>query len=186
MDALELLLHRNSAPKLRDPGPDDVALATMFEAAARAPDHARLRPWRFLVIRGPARERLGEVFAEATLAANPQAGEKELEKVRGKALRAPLIVVVIATISEHPKVPPIEQRLSAGAAAHAIVLAAEVLGFAGIWRTGSMAYDSLVAGELGLAQNEELIGYLYLGTREGDPKPLPDYDPDERVEFWEG
>lgn len=186
MEALELLLHRNSAAKLREPGPDDVALATMFEAAVRAPDHARLKPWRFLVIRGNARERLGEVFAEATLAANPGASENELDKVRAKALRSPLIVVVIAAISEHPKVPPIEQELSAGAAAHAILLAAETLGYAGIWRTGGMAYDGFVTAELGLAPNEKLIGYLYIGTRDGDPKPLPEYDPGERVEFWEG
>ena len=113
MDALQLLLRRNSSPKLTEPAPSSADLETMFQAALRAPDHARLRPWRFLVIEGEARHRLGDLIVDVM----GLEGEKA-QQAKAKPLRAPMIVVVAAKFSEHPKVPEIEQYLSAGCAAH--------------------------------------------------------------------
>ena len=87
-------------------------------------------------------------------------------------------------ISEHPKVPAVEQRLSAGCAAHSLLLAAEAQGYAGIWRTGDAAFDRRVMDALGLAANEEIIGFLYIGTRDGKTKSLPDLAHDDFVSQW--
>lgn len=183
-EILHFLQSRNSAPILGSPGPDDVELAEIFAAALRAPDHAWLRPWRFLVVSGERREALGQVFAGALKARNPDADEAALAKAANAPLRAPTLVVVITRLSEHPKVPLVEQRQSAACAAHAILLAAEASGFAGIWRTGDAAFDPNVEQALGLAANEEITGFLYLGTREGGAKPLPQLNAADFVDNW--
>ncbi|MBB3046676.1 nitroreductase [Litorivivens lipolytica] len=184
MDALQLLLERNSAPKLTEPGPTPAELKTLLDAAVRAPDHARLRPWRFLLIEGEARHALGEVFARAAARRNPDTTDADLDKARSKALRAPLIIAVVVCYTEHPKVPLLEQQLSAGCAAHSILLAAETMGYAGIWRTGANAFDREVLAELNLAEHESLVGYLYIGSRDGRPKPLPGYDSQTFASTW--
>ena len=130
----------------------------------RAPDHGRLRPWRFVVVRGGARERLGELFAAHAQRAQPQLGAQALQRERLKALRAPLIVVVAAHCNPAVKIPLIEQTLSAGAAAHAMMLAAFALGFNAMWKTGGPAYDETVKQALGFASTDAIVGFLYLGT----------------------
>lgn len=181
---LEFLQQRNSAPKLTEPAPSAPELEEIFQAALRAPDHAWLRPWRFLTIAGERRADFGEVLERCLLARKPDADEAAQAKARAAPLRAPLLVVVVAKISEHPKVPAIEQRLSAGCAAQAILLAAEACGYAGIWRTGDPAFDRAVMDALGLASNEEIIGFLYLGSRNGPAKPIPALDTGEFVSNW--
>lgn len=186
MDALTLLQQRNSSPKLCEPGPDAASIDVMLKAATRAPDHANLRPWRFLLVEGSARIKLGELFADALALRNPEASDAELEKAKSKTLRAPLIIAVIARYTEHPKVPLLEQQLSAGCAAHSLLLAAEALGYAGIWRTGANAFDRNVMRGLGLADSECLVGFLYFGTRDGREKPLPEHDPQTFAQHWPG
>ncbi|MBD2858973.1 nitroreductase [Spongiibacter sp. KMU-158] len=184
MDALSLLQRRNSAPKLCEPAPTEAEYAEIFEAAARVPDHARLRPWRLRVIEGAARKQLGQLFVDAAQKRNPDFTEAELQRFRDQPLRAPSIIVVSARIQAHPKVPDIEQRLSAGCAAYAVLLAAEALGYAGIWRTGDHAFDPVVHAGLGMEKGEEIIGFLYLGSRDGAAKPLPDVALSEFVQYW--
>jgi nitroreductase len=184
MDAIDALLGRNSASQLTDPAPRGKDLQTLFKAALRAPDHARLKPWRFLVIEGQGRAQLGEVFAQAALADKPALDRQALDKLRAKPLRAPLIIAVIARLQQHPKVPEIEQYLSAGTAAHGMLLAAHALGYAGIWRTGPMVFHPGVHRALGLQANEKLVGFLYLGTRQGEAKALPDYPSCDFFQYW--
>src|SRR5438874_10046774 len=129
MQAIDALLKRRSARELTEPAPDEGALELILSSAVRAPDHGRLRPWRFVVVRGSTRERLGELFAEHAQRAQPHLGAQALQRERLKALRAPLIVVVAAHCNPAVKIPLIEQTLSAGAAAHAMMLAAFALGF---------------------------------------------------------
>ncbi len=164
MDALEALTTRASPLALTDPAPDGPALEAMLRAAARAPDHGRLHPWRFVVIRGAARSALGDVLAAALKARDPSAPEAALTKERGKPLRAPLIVVAAARLHEHKNVPAVEQIISAGAAAQNILVAAHALGFGAFWRTGPAAYDSAVKTALGLDTQDSIVGFLYLGT----------------------
>lgn len=191
MDALTLLHQRNSAPKLVEPAPAGEILNDMLKAALRAPDHARLRPWRFLLISGEAREQLGELFAQVAQARCaeqklPPLTEPELQKLRAKPLRAPLIITVVADIKDHPKVPKIEQLISAGCAAHGILLAAHAQGFAGVWRTGGNAYDEKVREGMGLVPGQEIVGFLYLGSIDGNYKPLPELAIEDYCQSWSG
>ena len=138
MDALEAVLTRHSVPPafLAEPAPDDATLERILAAGASAPDHGRLRPWRFIVIRGPARARLGEVFAEALVRRQPDAPAPALEQERARPLRAPLLIVVGARLEpQHPKIPEIEQILSTAAAAQSILIAAHALGYGAKWLT---------------------------------------------------
>lgn len=175
MNALDVLLNRVSAPRLREPAPDAVQRELLFRAALRAPDHGQLRPWRFLTIEGSGRERLGELFAQALAAGATEVGEDALAKARAMPLRAPLLVVVVARVQAHPKVPPQEQVIAAACAAHAILLAAHAQGIGAVWRTGELAYNARVAAGLGLAADEQIVAFLYLGTPERElrtPAPL--------------
>jgi nitroreductase len=183
-DLLSFLQQRNSAPRLEAPGPSAAQLREMIVAATRAPDHAWLRPWRFVAIDGERRAEFGAALERCLLTRQPDADEAARAKARNAPLRAPLVVAVVARISEHPKVPPVEQRLSAGCAAQAILLAAEAQGYAGIWRTGDAAFDPAVWRVLGLADNEEIVAFLYLGTRAGSAKPLPTLAPEDFLSYW--
>ncbi|HET8711299.1 MAG TPA: nitroreductase [Spongiibacteraceae bacterium] len=182
---MTLLTHRNSEPKLSKPGPDREALLQILNAAARAPDHGRLRPWRFLLIEGKARYHLGELFVSALRARQPEATAEEIKKNEEAPLRAPIIITVIAHIKDHPKVPKLEQILSAGCAAHGILLAAQALGFGAIWRTGDNCYDAHVNAGLGLEANEEIVGYVYIGSALGVPKPLPEIHVEDFLQVWD-
>jgi nitroreductase len=164
MEALELLMTRASNGKLREPAPDDATLERIAQAALRAPDHGLLRPWRIQLVRGAAREQLGELMQAALLRRAPNAPAEALEKERRKPLRAPLLVVVSARVRPDPKVPAIEQVLAAGALAHGLLLGVHAQGYAAIWRTGPAAYDAEVKRELGLGPDDALVGFLYVGT----------------------
>lgn len=178
MDATELLLTRTSNGKLTEPAPDDQTIHIALQAAVRAPDHAALQPFRFCLVRGEARARLGQVFAEAQQRRAPNGPVEAVEKARKNPLRAPLLIVVAAHVQAHPKVPEIEQVLTAGAAAHAILLALHARRFAGIWRTGDAAYDPTVKAALGLATTDAIIGFIYCGTPNAPTpaikRPLPE------------
>lgn len=171
MQAIDLLLRRRSARALTDPAPDSGALELIFAAAARAPDHGRLRPWRFVVVRGAARERFGALLADQLRRTHPQTVAETAQRERLKAFRAPLIVVVAAHCEPTAKIPVIEQTLSAGAAAHAMMLAAFALGFNAMWKTGAAAYDATVKQALGLEAGDAIVGFLYLGTESGERAP---------------
>ncbi len=184
LKALSLIQHRNSANKLVAPGPTKAELVELFKSAMRAPDHARLKPWRFVVIQGQDREDLGNLFVKVHTILNPDVSIEKCQQISAKAMRAPLIIVVVAHVVEHPKVPEIEQIISAGCAANNILLSAEALDYAGIWRTGDMAFNKDVHKGLGLLENEQVVGFLYIGTREGDAKSLPHYESDDFVRSW--
>ncbi len=183
-EILQFLQQRNSAPKLTEPGPSTEELEQIFRAALRVPDHAWIRPWRFITITGERRQDFGELLEQCLVQRSPDADDAARTKARNSSLRAPLMVAVVVNISEHPKVPPLEQRLSAGCAAHAILLATEASGFAGIWRTGAASLDRAVMTGLGLAPSEEIIGFLYLGTRAGAAKFIPARDTADFVSTW--
>ena len=186
MDAIELLTNRASNGKLTEPAPDEESLRIAFEAASRAPDHAGLHPVRVRIIRGAARQRLGELMAAAAQRGNPQLSAEELEKTRAKALRAPLILVVAAALKPHPKVPAVEQTLTAGTAAHAILLALQARGYAAIWRTGAPAYEPEVKRALGFADGDAIVGFLYAGTPRASAPSLIRPRPEEFVTEWSG
>jgi nitroreductase len=186
MDALELLTGRESAVKLSSPGPDQEALEKMFQSALRAPDHGRLRPWRFVVIPEDKRERLGELMAECLRRQEPDVSDEALRREREKAMRAPLIVVVAANIQRGHKIPEVEQLISTAAAAENIMLAARAQGFGAMWKTGAPAYDATVKQALGLEADNDIVGFLYVGTQVGGGSPAARPVPKDLVSVWQG
>jgi nitroreductase len=187
MQVIDALLERHSARQLRDPAPDAGSLALLFESAVRAPDHGRLRPWRFVLIQASGRAALGELFADFLLRSKGAAAatEEALERERKKAFRAPAVIVVAASIVNIAKIPPIEQILSAGAAAHAILLAARALGFNAVWKTGGAAYDPAVKAALGFETTDAIVGFLYVGTdEEAEAEPSRRADWQKFVRSW--
>ena len=182
MDAIDLLLTRCSNGKLGDPAPDEETLQLALQAAARAPDHGLLRPWRVLLVRGPARERLGQAMRQALSQRKPDASPEELDKEQARPLRAPLLIVVAAHLQESAKVPAVEQILSAGAAAQNILLALHARGYAGMWRTGPCAYDPHVKRALGLRPEDAIVGFLYAGTPRVPAPAIARPSPEEFVQ----
>jgi nitroreductase len=186
MDAMTLLHERNSMGKLMGPPPSRDQLDAMYRAALRAPDHKELTPWRFIEFSGDGINRLGDLFAEGERRANPDIDETQLESIRKKPKRAPMIIAVIAKVTPNlPKVPPVEQVISAGCAAHGILLAAQALGLGAMWRTGTFAFDETVRQGLGLGEHDQIVGFLYLGQLGGRQKPLPERNPSDFVERWD-
>jgi len=185
MEALTALHGRVSENRLTEPAPTQAQREALFQAALRAPDHGWLRPWRFLCIEGQARERLGDLFAKTLSQKAPSASPQALERARSLPLRAPLLVVVIARLHS-PRMPEIEQLLSAGCAAHAIVLVAHAQGIGAIWRTGEMAYEHSVMQGLGLDEQEKIVGFIYLGTVNGERRSPPVLNTADFVDDWQG
>jgi len=184
MQAIEALLRRYSPRSLKEPAPDDAALELILESGTRAPDHGRLRPWRFIVIKSEDRGRFGELLADHLRRTKASASEEALERERQKAFRAPLIVAVAAIVATDGKIPEIEQILSAGAATQNMLHAALALGFNGVWKTGGAAYDEQVKAALGLEGKDAVVGFLYLGTDTDGPGSLPRPDWRKFVQHW--
>lgn len=173
MDATDFLLSRRSHPAkaLTAPAPEGEALARLLTAAVRVPDHGMLEPWRFLVLRGAGLAR----FA-AAIRARAAASGQDADKGAALYERAPLVVAVVASPKASPKIPVIEQTLSAGAVALGLVNAALAEGWGAGWITGWPAYDRpLVEETLGLAPQEWIAGFVALGTGTAPAdRPRPD------------
>jgi nitroreductase len=186
MDALDLMLSRESALKLGAPGPSPGELDRIFASAVRAPDHGRLRPWHFVVINEGQRAAFGELMARSLRRKDPAATEGALQRERDKAFRSPVIVAVAAKVKRDHNIPVVEQMASAAAAAQTIMLAAPALGYGAVWKTGGAAYDPEVKIALGLNGDDDIIGFLYIGTRAGGSSPIPRPEVKDFVTTWAG
>ncbi|HEX9138393.1 MAG TPA: nitroreductase [Steroidobacteraceae bacterium] len=188
MSDLSALLRRRSIPAqyLIEPGPNPAQVESAIDAALRAPDHGRLQPWRFRIVRGAARAQFAEQLVQATLARDPATPESQLQKLRARAV-VPLTIVVSAMLKEHPKVPLVEQLLSAGAGIMNLLNAFDAQGFGAILLTGPNAYDPAVARLLGLEPGEQLLGFVYAGSvAGGTPTPAPRPERAPFVKEWLG
>jgi nitroreductase len=166
-DTIELLLRRRSAKAamLSEPGPTPAELEIILTAASRVPDHKKLEPWRFVLFEGEARAAFGRVLLKACLAEEketPSAARLETERTR--LLRAPTVIAVISRVTPSPGAPEWEQVLSCGAACFNMCLAANALGFGTCWITEWYSYSPGVRAGLGLAANERVAGFVYIGT----------------------
>jgi nitroreductase len=179
--ALTLLQQRVSHPRLTEPGPSRDQLTKLYKAALRAPDHAWLRPWRFIEVAGDDRAQLGEHLANSAREDNPDINDKQIQKLLNSPLRAPLVLIIWAQIIDHPKVPDIEQILATGAATTNLLNAAHALGLGAVWRTGAPAYSPTLKRRLGMADRDQLVGFIYLGTPSGANKPIPELNPADFV-----
>ena len=177
-DAMDLLLSRRSgsAKSMTAPGPSKKQTLQILPAGARAPDHGKLFPWRFIVFEGKGRERFGDILGDVLEAEDERA--KQVEEERARFLRAPLVIGVISHPRELIKIPVWEQELSAGAVCQNILVAAHSLGFVGNWLTEWYAYHPVVKERLGLKPGERVAGFIYIGTpgNELEERPRPDME----------
>lgn len=182
MQALDLLLNRSSQPRLQAPAPEGEALNNIMQAALKVPDHRCLSPWRFVVCTGLGLNRLGEIFQQAAIQAD--ADEAVVNRAVQLPLRAPMVIVAIAKYQEHEKVPWVEQVASASCAVHAMQMAAVAQGFQGVWRTGSYAQDEHVKQSFACSAEDEIVGFLYLGSTPLKAMPRAARDTSDFFEFW--
>jgi nitroreductase len=175
---LDFLSTRSSAPiaELKAPAPSDAEIETLIRIATRVPDHGRLAPWRFILYRGAAREAVGEALVELAERREGPLSEARREQERTRFSRAPLVIGVVSSPKENPKIPQWEMFLSGGAAAMMLVLGANAMGYATNWITNW--YSGVPEGRalLGLAPHERMVGFVHIGTFAGTApeRPRPD------------
>ncbi|CAH0540744.1 NAD(P)H nitroreductase [Vibrio marisflavi] len=181
MEALELLLNRRSIAKLTEPAPEGQALENIIKAGLRAPDHGGLTPWKFVISQGEGLQKLSDILVNAAKSENSE--EAIVEKLKNAPFRAPMVITVIAKVKEHKKVPALEQHLSAGCAVQAMQMAACAQGFQGYWRSGEWMFHPEVHKAFGLQGEDEIVGFLYLGTPGCMPMRVPERELSKFVEF---
>ncbi|MBE0484353.1 MAG: nitroreductase [Bacterioplanes sp.] len=183
MDALHALQQRVSVPQLTGPNITNEQKQQLFKAALRAPDHAWLRPSRYVTIEGDARISLGQILLESQEDWT-QLSKIKQEKLQNMPLRAPLVIVAICHVIEHPKVPRDEQLLATGAGVQNILNASWALGLGAIWRTGDMAHNEAIRTTLGLDKDDIIVGFVYVGHVNCTLKAPPELPQADFVRAW--
>jgi nitroreductase len=189
MDALEAMRTRRSYGRLTEPAPTDDHLRQILEAAAAAPDHGELRPFRFTILRGAGIDAFGEVLEEAYFRRSTDTGRAPVpakaQKERTKLARAPMVIVVAAVRQPSEKIPWVDQRDAAAAATENLLIAAHALGYGAMWRTGDPCEDDYVKKALGLTPEDAIVGFVYIGTPH-DAKAAKPVDLDGLVSEYGG
>mgnify|MGYP001472044668 CR=1 FL=1 len=171
---------------LQEPGPSAAELETLLTIATRVPDHGKITPWRLVIFAGEARRAAGEKLAAIAAARNPGLDEAGLEIERNRFLPAPLTIGVISTPKPHPKVPEMEQLLSAGNVAFNLVHGAYALGYAASWVTRWFTFDAEAAAMLGAGPGEQFVGFVHIGTPSAAVEDRPRPSLGEVVTRWDG
>src|SRR5262249_45079660 len=160
---------------------------SMVAAAVTAPDHQGLRPWRFILIASEARETLAELFLAAKARASPDASPEELQRERERAMRAPTLLAVVARLQRHePRAEERDQYASVGAAIQNVLLTAHAMGYGAIMLSGRKTRDRELVSGLGLSGQEELMGFICVGTTAGSPPRKKRPDVGEHLIVWYG
>ncbi|NDY91486.1 nitroreductase family protein [Ideonella livida] len=175
----DALIHsrQHVGPKhLAEPGPDEATLRDLLAAAAAAPDHGRITPWRFLVLGPQARQRLSQVFVDSLLARDPQAYPDQVEDARKKAFRGPVLLMAIARLDGlDPDIPAWERLLSLGAALQNLLLAAQARGLGSGVTSGRALQCERLRQAFDIAPGEQAVCFITLGTpsRSKPARPRP-------------
>jgi nitroreductase len=177
MDVFKAIHERRSVGKISPEPLSRELIEKLLDAAVQAPNHYKVRPWRFVVLMGKGRERLGDLMADIFQQKFPDVKSDAREKERAKPLRSPVIIAVGVDKPADPRVLEIENVCAAAAACQNILLTAHALGLGGHWRTGEAARDPLVKKFLGFSEDQYLIAFLYIGY----PEAL--VEPNQRVGF---
>ncbi|MEU6122462.1 nitroreductase [Streptomyces sp. NPDC047123] len=165
MNVAEAVSTRRSGTRITGPAPTDAELADLVSLAGTAPDHGRLSPWRLVVLRGEDREALGRAMAEFQQ-------DQDRERVISKALRAPLLLTIVFSPTERPKVPRWEQQAATVCAVQTLILLLHERGWSSIWRTGAFTEAPAVRDLFGTGPKEQLLGWLYIGSQD-EPRAAP-------------
>lgn len=165
---IDFLLQRQSNPNLTLPAPNEQELEQILQAAMSVPDHGGLTPFNIIVVKESARASLAKVFKQS-MEVN-SGDEFKIAKAEKMPFRSPMMIVVATNYQEHPKVPKEEQLITAGCAVYAMQMASVALGYQAMWRTGDMAHCDIVKQSLEVPSEQDIVGYLYVGT---ESKVLP-------------
>ncbi|MDF1510735.1 nitroreductase [Robertmurraya sp. DFI.2.37] len=175
MDALEALRTRRSIGRVKDREVPKELIEKIIEAATWAPNHVKTEPWRFFVLTGDGRKRLGETLAQIAEREmdEPATDEqkKKVEKARNNPFRAPVIIVAAVEPSDNPKVILKEEYAAVNAGVQNMLIAAHALGLGAVWRTGKPCYDREVSNLFGLSEKGEVLGFIYIGYPDMTPPP---------------
>ncbi|MCP1269496.1 nitroreductase family protein [Acetobacter cerevisiae] len=186
MTPMDMLLTRASTDHLAEPAPSDAQLSEILAAAMRAPDHGKLRPWRYVVIRDEARPVLAERIVASMKRMDAEAPEFKIEKRRKRFSTMPLILALGMHLRPDHKIPLWEQEMAVAAAAMNVLNALHATGFGGVWVSGDVVDDRVLAAELGLPAPHRLAGFLFIGTPEGEQHAPKRPDPAEFTASWTG
>jgi nitroreductase len=178
MDTLEVIKTRHSVGKVKaDALPRDL-IEKLLDAGNDAPNHHKVRPWRFVVLTGGGRNKLGDVMAASQSNRQPDLPPETFDKTRGLPLRAPAVIAVGVDKPTETRIIEMENHAAASAACQNILLAAHALGLGAIWRTGEWARDAKVKEFLGFAADQHIAGFIYVGYPEaaGEYPPRPSFE----------
>jgi nitroreductase len=181
MKAIDLLLTRQSDPRLMAPAPDKAHLNTILSAGMRVPDHAGLLPFHYMVVENDGLNKLSEIFVDAIKDTTTE--EAKLDKTAKMPFRAPLIIIVSTKYQQHEKVPNNEQLITAGCCVHAMQMASVALGYGAVWRTGDLSMNVQVKSSLKIDVHEDIVGFLYIGTKVKSLPIKPTKLYDDRVSY---
>lgn len=185
MDVMDAIHGRQTVSKMKQDALPREMIETLLSAGAQAPNHRKVRPWRFVVLTGNGRKKLGDVFAASFAHRNPAAPPEGLDKIRAMPLRAPVIIAVGVDKPADAKTIEIENVSAASAACQNILLAANALSLGVIWRTGEWARDARVKVFLGFAEDQHIVGFIYVGYPEALPEPYVRQGFEDRVKWVE-
>lgn len=181
----ENMHQRQSVGHLVEPAPNKEQLDLAFSAAMTAPDHRRLKPTRFVIVEDNQRTDFGCLLAHA-MADFEGIDPVQVERAKNHPLRAPLLVLALTELQDHPKVPLYEQILSSGAAVQNFLLSLQVQGFSTIWRTGAVVESTTLKRALGLQERDLISGIIYIGTADKSLAPRVEADLNDHVSLWDG
>lgn len=185
---IEIIHHniyqRQSIGQLIEPAPNTQQLEKAVRAALTAPDHHRLKPTRFVIVTAEQRAAFGEHLAKA-LADLGEADPAQLDRVKQHPFRAPLLVLALTSIQDHPKVPHFEQILSTGAAIQNFLLSLQAQGFASMWRSGAVVESNWLKQQLGLKKQDLISGIIYVGTAAKVIAPRAEIESQDFVKVWQ-
>ncbi|BFM48260.1 nitroreductase [Marinomonas sp. THO17] len=182
-DFLTFIRNRVSQPALTSPAPSENEWRDILDAASRAADHGNLKPWRYRIYEAEGRNKLGEIYWQHALAEVPDLPDNKRESFINKAFRAPAVLLVYASIQEHPKVPAIEQVMATSAAAQQVLLGLNALGYGGMWRSGPACFTQKTKDLLQLQGNDQIVGLIYVGTPKDAEKVVQETHLEERLSW---
>lgn len=185
MELFEAIHNRQTQGKVKSDALPRETIEKLLSAAVQAPNHHRVRPWRFVVLTGKARKKLGDVMAASQMDQKPDLPQEAFDKTRSMPLRAPVLIAVAADKPSEEKVIEIENVSAASAACMNILLAATSLELGVIWRTGTWARDPKVKEFLGFAADQHIVGFIYVGYPEFKGEPYERQTFEDRTVWME-
>ena len=171
MELFDAIHNRQTQGKVKPDSLPRETIEKLLSAAAQAPNHYKVRPWRFIVLTGNSRNKLGDVMVASQSDRKPDLPQEVFDKTRNMPLRAPVLIAVGADKPSEEKVKEIENVSAASAACQNILLAAHALGLGVIWRTGEWARDVKVKEFLGFEPDQHIVGFIYVGIPEFKSEP---------------